>query len=278
MYSNNELLGITKILIEVIENPLTEIIEYGEVSRKLRTQYGIHVPTDEISYRLDEINKLAHKVGLPHISIIVVQKGKGTPGTGFFRLMRKINPAYSKDIDDMYIWKQEYKSTYECKDWTALLIQLGENTLTHTVSNEAIVSPTSTTITHTNDNITEVIKVRDSTIYEDIVFVEGAEILKTTKVKIRNPIAPQKAKELFKAKNDGQLFCEICGFDFDKFYGELGKGYMEAHHREYLSNGERKTTLKDFALVCSNCHSILHRTNLSVEKLKELVEERRGLN
>jgi len=34
-----------------------------------------------------------------------------------------------------------------------------------------------------------------------------------------------------------------------------------------------KTTLNDLALVCSNCHKMLHRKidNLSVEKLKTLI-------
>jgi 5-methylcytosine-specific restriction protein A len=57
----------------------------------------------------------------------------------------------------------------------------------------------------------------------------------------------------------GQLACEACGFDFEKAYGPLGKGFIECHHTVPLSLAEISTTrLQDLALLCSNCHRILH--------------------
>ena len=43
--------------------------------------------------------------------------------------------------------------------------------------------------------------------------------------------------------------------------GDLGKGYIEAHHTRpvaKLVTGER-TKVSDLALVCANCHRMLHR-------------------
>ena len=68
----------------------------------------------------------------------------------------------------------------------------------------------------------------------------------------------------------------IC-FDFEKKYGEIGKDFIEAHHLTAISNlkkGEtRKTTDKDFAMLCSNCHRMIHRLEDSsdMEKLKSII-------
>lgn len=59
----------------------------------------------------------------------------------------------------------------------------------------------------------------------------------------------------------GSPRCAVCRFDFATTYGDVGEGFIEAHHTRPVSEliaGE-KTRLKDIALVCSNCHSMLHR-------------------
>lgn len=62
--------------------------------------------------------------------------------------------------------------------------------------------------------------------------------------------------------------CNICGFDFEKAYGETGKGYIEVHHITpigQLSSAEGyegTDPQKDLIPVCSNCHSMLHRKKI----------------
>ncbi|MBB5599339.1 HNH endonuclease [Neomicrococcus lactis] len=68
--------------------------------------------------------------------------------------------------------------------------------------------------------------------------------------------------------------CEVCGFDYGKSYGARGQGYIEVHHRSPLHiTGVVETTLDDLALLCANCHRMVHRVSpwLSVEKLKETI-------
>lgn len=87
-------------------------------------------------------------------------------------------------------------------------------------------------------------------------------------------VAQRKAKCL---KQSGRLACEVCGFDFADVFGPPGDGFIECHHRLALSIGlERKTTLGDLALVCSNCHRMLHRGARwpSVEDLRGVVAAR----
>jgi len=58
----------------------------------------------------------------------------------------------------------------------------------------------------------------------------------------------------------GSLPCEVYGFDFAATYGPLGERFIEAHHILPLARaGATTTRLADLALVCSNCHRMLHR-------------------
>lgn len=57
--------------------------------------------------------------------------------------------------------------------------------------------------------------------------------------------------------------CKACDFNFESRYGEIGKGYIEAHHNVPISNLSgakiKLDPLKDFTVLCSNCHSMIHR-------------------
>jgi hypothetical protein len=88
-----------------------------------------------------------------------------------------------------------------------------------------------------------------------------------------------KRKRLWALKTTGKLECEVCEFDFVKVYGPLGKDFCEVHHRvplHELRKGEKRNTkLEDLAVVCSNCHRMLHRGRpacYKVDALKVLIE------
>ena len=54
--------------------------------------------------------------------------------------------------------------------------------------------------------------------------------------------------------------CSVCGFDFENVFGELGRGFIEAHHVEPLNEtGVVFRHIEDLVPVCSNCHRMLHR-------------------
>jgi predicted HNH restriction endonuclease len=61
-------------------------------------------------------------------------------------------------------------------------------------------------------------------------------------------------------KEKGCLQCEACGFDFAAQYGALAADFCEVHHLKPLAAmrpGDR-TGLNDLAIVCSNCHRVIH--------------------
>lgn len=76
-------------------------------------------------------------------------------------------------------------------------------------------------------------------------------------------------------KKNGGLHCNICGFDFEKTYGKYGKDFIELHHIKPISLYEKDGKItnleqarKNLTPLCSNCHRILHRNNMSCEELK----------
>ena len=107
-------------------------------------------------------------------------------------------------------------------------------------------------------------------------FPEGRLVERKHKFRERNQALVSAAKEAF-LKNYATLHCEICGFDFQEKYGERGRGYIEAHHTVPVSDmvPGQKTRLEDIALVCSNCHRMLHRSRpwLGMEQLRKLVTD-----
>jgi len=56
--------------------------------------------------------------------------------------------------------------------------------------------------------------------------------------------------------------CTVCGFDFAKIYGEIGKDFIHVHHLKLLSEvGETYVVdpISDLKPVCPNCHAMLHK-------------------
>lgn len=105
--------------------------------------------------------------------------------------------------------------------------------------------------------------------------VEGKKQLITHFRRERNQaIVAAKKKQVL--TNHQTLQCEACGFDFQQTYGKRGYGFCEAHHTKPLGaeEGETQTSLSDLAILCSNCHRMIHREPmLTVEELRQLIAE-----
>ena len=69
--------------------------------------------------------------------------------------------------------------------------------------------------------------------------------------------------------------CYVCGFDFEKEFGEIGKSFIEVHHSLPVSQmGEYHVVdiLKELYPLCPNCHAMIHKKNppFTVEELIEI--------
>lgn len=95
--------------------------------------------------------------------------------------------------------------------------------------------------------------------------------------KSRNPALTRDAKAAFKLHH-GSLWCEVCGFDYGLIYGDRGVGYIHAHHLKPVADIEPGTvlTIDDLAMVCANCHAMLHKAPwIGVEELRAEYNVRR---
>lgn len=73
--------------------------------------------------------------------------------------------------------------------------------------------------------------------------------------------------------------CMACGFNFEKVYGEYGKGYIHVHHvKPVATSGVRAVNPReDLVVLCANCHAMVHRKKnkvLSLEELKVLIQKK----
>ena len=72
--------------------------------------------------------------------------------------------------------------------------------------------------------------------------------------------------------------CMACSFNFEKTYGDIGKGFIEVHHIKPLSSRDEEIVVNpetDLVCVCSNCHRMIHHIPgkvLTVEELRNIIQ------
>ena len=115
----------------------------------------------------------------------------------------------------------------------------------------------------------------------DVIIEEGAMETRTTRQRERSQKLRDAAMRTFQQRGDGRLLCEACRFDFQRKYGEHGRGFIEIHHKQPVhememagSRARLEEALRRVSPVCSNCHRMIHRKRgemLSINRLKEVI-------
>lgn len=108
---------------------------------------------------------------------------------------------------------------------------------------------------------------------QDMLLVEG---LKKTVI-VNSYERNAKAREI--CISHWGCVCIVCGFDFQKTYGDIGKGFIHVHHLIPLSEigvMYHVNPINDLRPICPNCHAMLHKFNppLTIEKLKEIINNK----
>lgn len=70
--------------------------------------------------------------------------------------------------------------------------------------------------------------------------------------------------------------CYACGFDFEKVYGQIGKGFIHVHHLipvAQIGKTYQIDPISDLRPVCPNCHSMIHSQNppMTIDEIKALI-------
>lgn len=116
---------------------------------------------------------------------------------------------------------------------------------------------------------------------EDNTIVEGKSIESTYTSKTRSALLRETAIEYYRDEK-GHIRCDVCGFDFLDYYGEIGRHFIHIHHEhpiyEYDDEGIVQILIdavKKVKPVCANCHCMLHRkkTVLLIDELKQIIKK-----
>lgn len=112
--------------------------------------------------------------------------------------------------------------------------------------------------------IEEVIQVNEYNLYEGTV-----QSINVNRYE-RNPYARKACIEQY------GYSCQVCDFNFEKQFGEIGKNYIHVHHVKPLSEikkGYCVDPIKDLIPVCPNCHAMIHnsKTTLSIQDLRNIL-------
>jgi hypothetical protein len=113
----------------------------------------------------------------------------------------------------------------------------------------------------TVDPPTNVAEQSDDSIDSELSAFEGAERTRMVVHRLRERRLRSAKIAAFKRANGGRLFCEVpgCGFCFEDTYGEAGRDFAHVHHLKPLAESDgAATTLDDLAVVCPNCHAMVH--------------------
>ncbi|WAG17429.1 HNH endonuclease [Aeromonas hydrophila] len=107
-------------------------------------------------------------------------------------------------------------------------------------------------------------------------FIEGATKTISVNAYERNPNARSICIEHHGNK------CWTCGFDFEKKYGDLGKGFIHVHHITPLSqigHSYKLDPVSDLLPLCPNCHAMVHRKTPAMhpQELKLLIIEEQNI-
>jgi len=174
---------------------------------------------------------------------------------------------FRKELDQFRVSSEEFAQISDLRVPTLDRILSGVTQSPHRETRDAIEAGIEeVTVEHLHDHPEDALTPAIEA--EVIQFLEGvAQKLWITRYE-RNPKSRKECLALYGYK------CSVCGFDFEKTYGEIGKHYIEVHHLIPLSKYEEGRAVNpehDLRPVCSNCHSIIHRRDpiYSIEELQQ---------
>lgn len=253
MIKLNEMeIEITKELLMLVKASKT-YITYKELCDRIYKRINVQLnPHTELPKRLGEIGKLCNELNLPMINAIVVNQTMNRPGDGFKNLLIELGrDVGNKSSNELF--EEEKKRIREYPDWQSLADYL---------------------------HIDIEMSARGEIIYpQDItekVSVEGAK--KRVEVNSYERNAYERNRCIDYYSKNGRICCQICGFDFGKFYGEQYKNLIEVHHIKPISEIGKSYKIdgtRDLIPLCPNCHMVVHSKNAeSIDELKQRLIQR----
>lgn len=218
--------------------------EYDEIWRK---------KLPKLTTPRSSLKNVAYRMKKDHI--IYVKQGPYIVGKGVITSQYKYNPDILEGTEAE--WEHFVKVDWE-NDFPEFKLDLGANQITVLELKE--------------ERLNKILDI-ETKAYKSIKRIEANEGERYTSEAIfrarnRALIVSKKAKSDYR--------CEVCNMNFREVYGDIGDGFIIAHHINPIGSRKvsSKTTLDDVSLVCSNCHYMLHRNEppLSINQLRNIIE------
>ncbi len=104
---------------------------------------------------------------------------------------------------------------------------------------------------------------------ESVSYMEGKSVEITQTRYERNPGARTAC-----LKHHGYS-CQICEFNFEESFGEIGKGFIHVHHINAIAEIKKQYEIdpkNDLIPVCPNCHSMIHskRPAFTIDEIRQI--------
>jgi predicted HNH restriction endonuclease len=144
-------------------------------------------------------------------------------------------------------------------NWSDIKYQ--KNNLSEELQKSLSTSNTLTNVTKYESELESLLQLyAESLSNTNRTYFEGNRKLVTHTIIERSQELVIDSKAKYKSDNP-TLPCQVCNFSFVEKYGKLGENFIEAHHVIPLSTfeGEHQVYINDLAMVCANCHRMLHK-------------------
>jgi predicted HNH restriction endonuclease len=115
-------------------------------------------------------------------------------------------------------------------------------------------------------------------IFVDLNNLSDAKLLEGIQKTITATVYERNQTARTECLNHWKYSCLVCGFNFEKTYGELGKNYIHVHHIRQISTRKEEyeiDPINDLVPVCPNCHSMIHKNKepLTIDELRNLISK-----
>lgn len=111
-YTVDELIHVRAVLIDVATRQ--ETITYGALAQRAKLAWSNQVARDRklLGQLLGEVSKQEYERGRPLITAVVVYKGSGVPGPGFYQMTDALALPRSHQF-----WASELRRTHDFWSW-----------------------------------------------------------------------------------------------------------------------------------------------------------------
>lgn len=245
--SRNLVRKIIPILIEWAQKGETTHT-YDNLIKKLGYSHfsGIGYQLGYVALIMDRLSEIT-KMGIPTLNGLVIKSNKSPlPSNGFSFVVKGYDDIIEEEKIDIVNKKNREAIEYTKWDWVLFVLGLNSSMAT----NDCIYP----------DEVNEK-ELKEG--HASQVLVNRYE---------RNAEARKKCIAMKGCK------CAVCGMDFEKVYGEIGRGFIHVHHIIPISSIGKDYQIdyeKDLVPVCPNCHAMLHQGNppYTIEDLKKIIQK-----